>query len=287
MTGSEGQLAKAIIAKIANQSFDLVTCSHQQMDITDKTSIQRAIDNTAPDIIINTAAYTAVDDAEKNSDAAMRVNYLGVKNLAELCRRYNILLLHISTDYVFDGKQYTLYQEEDFPNPINVYGLSKWLGEKAITDHHDRYIILRVSGIFSEYNHNFLKTILRLSREKIEFNVVADQITCPTYAEDIADILFSLIKKKHKYGIYHYCNGPPISWFDFANTILSTCQKYDYYLNTKIIPVQSKDYKTLAARPSYSALNCSKIKKDYDIVPSERQPHIIPVIEKLLMGGNH
>jgi len=287
ISGGNGQLANAIISRANETFFEVIACSHQQLDVTNIFSIQHVLENVKPDIIVNAAAYTAVDDAEINSDIAIQVNYDGTKNLAQLCNQHKIPIIHISTDYIFDGEKTLPYTESDSPNPINTYGLSKLLGEKALQDYHDQYIILRVSGVFSEYKNNFLKTILRIANEKAEIKVVNNQISCPTYAQDIADTIFLLIKNMHTYGIYHYCNYSSVSWFDFASEILSICKEYNYFLNTIITPIMSKDYKTLAKRPLYSVLDCAKIKRDYDIGQSHWQNNIRAIIKKLLVDKGH
>jgi dTDP-4-dehydrorhamnose reductase len=187
--------------------------------MTDPCSIRDAIAHFQPDIIINTAAYTAVNQAEQDTKRALSINYEGVQHLAQRCAQTNTPLIHLSTDYVFAGTQTIPYHENSSPHPINFYGQSKWLGEQAVRDYCTHHIILRISSVFSEYGHNFLKTILRLAQKKNELCIVADQISCPTYAGDIASTLFSMIKQPLVWGTYHYCSHEPVSWYQFAIAI--------------------------------------------------------------------
>src|SRR5579862_812079 len=175
ITGGQGQLAKAIQFHVLANQFDLKFVSHTELDITQAIKLNEAFAQYKPDLIINTAAYTAVDKAEAERETALQVNHLGVKNLAIACEKYQVPLIHLSTDYVFDGSKNSAYQEIDATNPINFYGHSKQLGEQVIEQYLDNYIILRVSSVFSEYGHNFVKTILRLAQEKNELRIVEDQ----------------------------------------------------------------------------------------------------------------
>jgi dTDP-4-dehydrorhamnose reductase len=218
--------------------------------------------------VINAAAYTAVDKAEQEADQAILVNHLGAQNLAIACKKNQVPLIHLSTDYIFDGAHTCPYQEDDKENPTNVYGHSKWLGEQAVREQCEQHIILRVSGIFSQYGHNFLKTMLRLAQEKKELRVVADQITCPTYAGDIASVLFSIMQQSLHWGTYHYCNAGPVSWHQFATTIIQTAKQYQHLLVEEIKAISTSHYPTLAKRPAYSVLDCSKIENEMGIKQS-------------------
>lgn len=255
ITGGSGQLAQALLHHARASEFRLINCTRTDLDITDMSSIHQAISTFMPDVIINTAAYTSVDKAEEDVIMANLVNHIGAKNLAIACEEAGLPLFHISTDYVFDGQKNTPYQEHDTANPINTYGKSKWLGEQAVREHCHRYVILRTSGVFSEYGHNFFKTMLRLGNNKTDLRVVADQTTCPTYAGDIADAIFTIAHKKTHWGIYHYCSSPPVSWHHFAETILKR----------HIQAITTVQYPTAAKRPLYTALDCNKIAEDYGI----------------------
>jgi len=281
ITGGHGQLASVLRYGSLNKKYTLIHCSKNAMDITNEESIHRAINYYQPNIIINTAAYTAVDKAENEHQLAMQINHIGAKNLAISCEHYRIPLIHFSTDYVFDGTQTFAYSENDSTNPINVYGMSKWLGEEAIRKHCQQYIILRISGLFSEYGNNFLKTILRLAKEKNELRIVTDQITCPTHANNIANVLFNLIKTLRYWGTYHYCDAQAISWYEFAVTIIEKAKKYHLLSIEKILAITSAQYPTVAKRPAYSVLNCNKIHHDYGIVQLQWYPCITRTIDRL------
>lgn len=270
ITGSDGQLGNALRAHPAVGEFQITACGRSNMDITSAASINNAILQFSPDFIINTAAYTAVDKAEKEAELAMSINHIGAKYLAIACKKNQIPLIHLSTDYIFDGTKTSPYLEDDAATPVNLYGESKWLGEQAVREQCEQHIILRVSGVFSEYGSNFMKTILRLAAERKELNIVADQITCPTYAGNIASVIYSIIKKQtHKWGTYHYCDSPPVSWHQFADAIIHQAKPHHALIVEKINAITTAEYPTLAKRPAYSVLDCSKIKKEYGIQQTE------------------
>ncbi len=265
ITGCDGQLGTALQNDIGQNNYDIIAASRSTMDITDMVSITDAIAHFTPDIIINTAAYTAVDKAESAEVECMRINHVGAQNIAIACQTNKIPLIHVSTDYVFDGSKHQPIAEDEIANPINIYGKSKWLGEEAIRKHTEEYIILRVSGVFSEYGNNFLKTMLRLAAERDELSLVSDQITCPTYAGNIAKVIYSLAKNLDKWGTYHYCDSPPVSWYEFANSIINTAKQHTALRVQNVKPIKASEYVTAAKRPAYSVLECSKINIDYGI----------------------
>lgn len=281
ITGANGQLGMALRHHPRAASYHLIPCSHADLDITDPASIQRAITTFSPDMVMNCAAYTAVDKAEQDLKQALNVNYIGAQNLAIACDTNEIPLIHVSTDYVFDGTHTIPYQEHDLACPINVYGDTKWRGEQVIREACKQHIVLRVSGVFSEYGNNFLKTILRLAQEKKELRIVADQITCPTYAGDIADVLFTIAQYPSRFGTYHYCNTAPVSWHQFATAIVQIANTHQSMLVEEIKAIRTSDYPTAAKRPAYSVLDCSKIKNDFNIQQStwnEALSHVIPTL---------
>lgn len=280
ITGSDGQVGTAICTHANNKDFQLIACNKNVMDITQPASIEQAIKQFSPDIIINTAAYTAVDKAEKDSESALLVNHLGAKYLAIACNKNKIPLLHFSTDYIFDGTKTLPYHEIDAANPLNVYGNSKWLGEEMVREHCEQHIILRVSGVFSEYKNNFVKTILRLAQEKKELNIVSDQITNPTYAGHIASVTYSLIKNLHTFGTYHYCDQPSVSWYEFATNIIENARLHQPLSIEKIHPILAAEYKTEAKRPAYSVLACNKIRQDYGILQTSWETAISHLTRK-------
>lgn len=269
VTGGEGQVAQALRRHALQKNFELFFCSHKEMDIANLQTVSSVIQRVKPDLIVNTAAYTAVDKAESEQEAAMLANYVGAKNLAIVCQQQAVPFVQLSTDYVFDGTKQHAYQEEDKTNPINVYGKSKCLGEEAIREHCTHHFILRVSAVFSEYGNNFLKTMLRLGQEKKELRIVADQTTCPTDANDIARVIYLLsnriFQQKASAGTYHYCGKEAVTWHQFATAIIETAKQYQPLAVEKIAAIAATDYPTPAKRPAYSVLDCKKIETQFGI----------------------
>ena len=282
ITGGNGQLATALCQHEKVRNFALFPCSSEKLDITQPTDIANALSTIQPDYVINTAAYTAVDNAELHSDHAMSVNYLGAKLLALACDKNNIPLLHVSTDYVFDGNKKQPYREEDETNPLNVYGKSKLLGEQAVRNYCQHHLILRVSGVFSSHGNNFLKTILRLATEKKELRIVVDQITCPTYAGDIAGVIFSLLQHK-LHGTYHFCGADAVSWHQFALLIIEHAKQQRDLLVETVLPIPANAYQSVAKRPLYSVLDCSKLLHDATI----QQPSLQTAVQRALQEYHH
>ena len=259
VTGKDGQLAqciKSLASEYPNLNF--VFKSSSELDITNYDNIDSVFKNLEPfEYCINCAAYTAVDIAETETQRAYEVNVLGSKNLGEACRNYNNTLIHISTDFVFDGDASRPYTEESTTNPLSVYGDTKLKGEKVIAQGLAKYFIIRTSWLYSEYGQNFLKTMLRLASEREEIGVVGDQIGSPTYAKDLAKVILKIIDTKNKnFGVYHYSNEGAVSWYDFAKEIFRLSNS-----TIKLNKIETKDYPTPAMRPKYSILNTEKISK--------------------------
>lgn len=264
VTGSTGQLGKSIL-KICNQfpELEIIPITRGELDLSELDSIASVLNKYAPEAIINTAAYTAVDKAEEEVELADTINHKAVKVIGEWCLDNNVKLIHISTDYVFDGNNKQPYTETDTPNPINIYGKSKCLGEQALLalDIHNLAIV-RTSWVWSEFGNNFVKTMLRLSSERNEINVVNDQFGSPTYAGDLAHALLLLVSKlsNKTSNTYHYCNAGVCSWFEFAKEIIAqsnnTCQ---------VNPIPSNQYKTAAKRAEYTALCNTFIKEQLSL----------------------
>jgi len=256
----------------------------EQLDLSSIESINDFFLNKSFDAIINFAAYTSVDDAEIKSEYADQINHLAVSELANLAKNKDIPLIHISTDYVFDGKSKRPYKENDKTNPQGVYGKTKYMGELAIKSSGCMHIIIRTSWIFSEYGNNFLKTMLSHGKKLNELRVVSDQIGCPTYAQDIAITIVKIIPKlnfKTNIGTYHYCGYKSCSWFDFANEIFLQAELKKFKIPNKIDPIKTSIYKTSAKRPTYSALNCAKICTQFNVSASNWHSGIIKVLDKL------
>jgi dTDP-4-dehydrorhamnose reductase len=274
VTGADGQLGQELQALKKAYPFDFHFTDFEKLDITHSKRVNELFELQRFDYCINAAAYTAVDASENDKLAAFEVNVIGTTNLAKACEKHGVRLIHISTDFVFDGKTSTPYTENDTPNPKGVYGASKWRGEKNALQHNPHTIIVRTAWLYSSFGKNFVKTMLSLADkiDKNPLNVVYDQIGTPTYARDLADtilqIIFSLEDKKfvepHLWGTYHYTNEGVASWYDFAQSIfeLSNLTKGK---KVNLQPVRSDQFPTLAERPSYSVLDKSKIKQNFDI----------------------
>ena len=263
VTGKDSQLAQCI-DKITPQypNFNFIFKSSIDLDITNISEVNTLFtDLKGIDYCINCAAYTAVDNAEVEIEKAYNVNYKGVKNLAEACLKNQVKLVHISTDFLFDGTASKPYSENNVVNPINVYGKTKLKGEQAIENFLNDYFIIRTSWLYSEYGHNFLKTMLNLSAKRKELSIVNDQIGSPTYAGNLAEVILTLIgNEKVSSGIYHYSNSGIASWYDFAHEILKLNAS-----GIKLNKIRTKDYPTLAIRPKYSVLDTTKIKNMLEI----------------------
>lgn len=286
ITGKNGQLAQALLHHARGKCFNLLGFTKKECDITNPAQLKKIFAEIKPEVVINTAAFTAVDAAEKQSKEAMNVNYRGSLHLAKLCTLFAIPLLHISTDYVFNGIKATPYLETDPIDPLNSYGKSKALGEQAIMQYAKQYIILRVSGIFSPYQNNFVKTILKRAQERLLLKVVADQITCPTGASDIASVLFILAQNAHKAsGIYHFASIPPVSWYQFATAIIKGATLYGLK-DQEIEPTRMHDHENVCKRPALSILDCQKIKKTFGITQPDWQISLNTVLHQLLQDKN-
>lgn len=262
VTGAGGQLANEI--KVLSGKFRDVQFSFpakENFDITDASRIESFFNDTPPFAVINCAAYTAVDRAESEREAAFRTNADGPALLAAASARHKARFIHLSTDYVFDGKSETPYKEEDPTNPVNVYGESKLLGEQYCLSENPYSIVIRTSWVFSEFGANFVKTMSRLMKERSSLNVVSDQTGSPTYAADIAAMILHLVfYQQWVPGIFHYCNEGRTNWYEFALEIRQYLQS-----SCKVIPVGTADYPTAAKRPSFSLLDTGKIKKTYNV----------------------
>lgn len=260
VTGGNGQLAQCLkeIVKYHDE-LDITFQDLPDLDITNKQKLESYFSNNELDYCINCAAYTAVDLAEEQSELAYAVNAEGPKNIAMLCLKYNIKLIHISTDFVFDGQQRTPHSETDAPNPLSVYGASKLQGERNIQDVMENYFIVRTSWLYSEYGKNFMKTMLKLSETRDQISVVSDQIGSPTYAGDLAAALTKIVlSSSTNYGVYHYSNLGTTSRYDFAVEIFKQFGK-----TIEVKPIKTKDYPTAAKRPKYSVLDTTKIKNNF------------------------
>jgi len=283
--GSNGQLGQCLIDQLDTADFDVVYTSRGQIDIAEFEVTKTQILKISPDIVINATAYTAVDKAEEERQAADRINHLAVANISNICNQLDCWLIHVSTDYVFDGNSEVPYREDNPTNPQGVYGDSKLKGEGVIEASGCKYLIIRTAWVYSEYGNNFLKTMLRLGAGRDELSIVGDQIGCPTYAQDIAKsivcILSFLDLKDSSSGIYHYCGDEPCSWYDFARAIFLEAEVQGLKTPSYVKSITTADYPTPSIRPAYSVLDCSKIESCFEVTRSNWRDGIKIVIDRL------
>jgi len=260
--GSTGQVGLCLRDKLLDLKYEVIFLSRADVDITDKHETQLKIESFSPDIVINTAAYTSVDKSEAEIELAEAVNVTAVDTIAKICNRVDAVLIHVSTDYVFDGEADQPYSENSPTNPMGVYGRTKLSGEKAIAASGCKFIIIRTSWLFSKYGNNFLKTMLRLGSSNGIVKVVYNEVGCPTYVPDLARAIistFETIKRSDfESGIYHFSGQLICSWYEFAGKIFSEANIYDLKTPEFVIPIKSEEYPTLANRPAYSVLDNTK-----------------------------
>jgi dTDP-4-dehydrorhamnose reductase len=264
ITGQVGQELQHTLAPLGK----VIVLSRQGLDLSQPDKIRQAIATIKPNIIVNAAAYTAVDRAETEPELAKAINSVAPTVMAEEAQKLGATLVHISTDYVFDGRNYTPYTETDSPNPIGVYGKSKLIGEEGVRKNCDRHIIFRTAWVYGSRGHgNFVKTMLRLGEEREELRVVADQIGTPTWSYDLAEAIAQLLSsltanEELPLGTYHFTNSGVASWYDFAVAIFAEARQLGFPLKiTRIIPITTAEYPTPAQRPAYSVLSKVKIAK--------------------------
>ncbi|HHT5678562.1 TPA: dTDP-4-dehydrorhamnose reductase [Raoultella planticola] len=280
LTGSNGQLGHCFQDRLPHE-WDVWATDSSELDITNKDDVLDAVERYRPDVIVNAAAYTAVDKAETDIELADLVNHHGPRNLAFAAKKINARLIHVSTDYVFDGKTIAPYKEQDSTNPLGIYGKTKLDGERAVINILPQSIIVRTAWVFSEYGNNFLKTMLRLANVRDSLGIVDDQRGCPTYAGDIANAIIRLINAQACGGIYHYCGDNEVSWFEFAQEIFSSAKKAQKLDKIpKLNAITTDLYPTPAKRPAFSTLDTTKI-QGVGISPSNWHLAISMVIEKL------
>jgi dTDP-4-dehydrorhamnose reductase len=264
VTGSNGQLGSEIRELTKNDVTNVYFYTDvTELDITNKSAVNTFIENHQIDIVVNCAAYTQVDKAEDDEKTAFLINATAPGNLAESCKKYEVTLFHISTDYVFDGSNNVPYIETQSTSPLGIYGRSKLKGEELIQKSGCNYLIIRTSWLYSSFGHNFVKTIGRLSSEKEELKVVFDQVGTPTYARDLATVILTIIQNdqfENRKGIYHYSNEGVCSWYDFAIAI------NEFFGNDCLIrPCHSDEFPAKVTRPNYSVLDKTKIKSVFGV----------------------
>lgn len=281
ITGANGQLGNCLrdLAVAYQDKYRFYYTDVEELDITDATAIDRYVTDNQIHVIINAAAYTAVDKAEDDVDKAYKLNRDAVRNLAEVAKAHNCLLVHISTDYVFSGEACHPYKEDDAPAPKSVYGASKLAGEQAIAEAGCRAIIIRTSWLYSEYGRNFVKTMMQLGRERDEVSVVCDQIGGPTYAGDLAQTVMQCVAADAEHeGVhfYHFANEGVISWYDFAKAIMEISGN-----QCVVHPIFTGEYPAKASRPAYSVFNLRKVKEKFGITIPYWRDSLVLTINKL------
>lgn len=283
LTGADGQVGSEF--KRHPQAHQVVMLNHQALDITDLAQVQAMVQHHRPDVVINAAAYTKVDQAEQEQKLADRINHQGALHLAQVCAKLMIPLLQLSTDYVFDGQKPSEYLEEDATNPRSIYGKTKWLGELAVRKTLPNHIILRVSWVFGSYGQNFVKTILRLAKEREEIRIVDDQRGCPTAAKDIVATVFLLCEQMVSghlpWGTYHFCGLVPVSWYQFAKAIVNKAADWMPLRLQELLPITTAEYPTAAERPKNSVLCCHKITEALRRTPPHWEHELTNVIREL------
>lgn len=272
ITGASGQLGYEL-QKIAPKHYEIIALGHHDFDITCANDAKNKIFTLMPQLIINAAAYTAVDAAESEKDLAIAVNAAGAANLARSARDISARFIHISTDFIFDGSKGSPYLPDDEPNPLSSYGMSKWLGEKqvlAITE--NEALVIRTSWVYSTHGKNFVKTLLNLLKQREQLSVIADQVGSPTWARTLAAAIWRAAEKNDLHGIYHWSDAGVASWYDFAVAIQEEAIKQKLLAHSiPIHPISTSDYPLPAKRPAYSVMDKSTTWRDFAIVPMHWQ----------------
>lgn len=270
--GSNGQLGCCLSDQFNCTEHELIYTSREEIDIADLDATKVKIADINPCVVINASAYTAVDKAEEEWQVADLINHLAVANIANTCKELECWLIHVSTDYVFDGAASEPYRETDITNPQSVYGESKLNGEYAVQASGCKYLIIRSAWIFSEYGNNFLITMLRLGDDRDELSLVGDQIGCPTYAQDLAKAIVQMLNylaDESIVGLYHFCGSEQCSWFQFGNEIFRSAIELGFSSPDILHEIITEDYPTPARRPAYSVLDSRKVLKVFGIKPSD------------------
>lgn len=266
VTGVKGQLGYDVVKDLQKRGHEPIGVDREEMDLMNNDAIREFIMKTRPEAMIHCAAYTAVDKAEEEAEICYQVNAEATKVIAECAKKLDITLIYISTDYVFDGTKEGKYVETDLPNPINVYGASKLLGEQYVQQLLEKYYIVRISWVFGENGNNFIKTMRRLGSERDELNIIDDQVGSPTYTADLAPLLVNMMET-NKYGIYHATNEGTCSWFEFANEIFKQSN-----IEVKTNPITTDQYPTAAKRPMNSRMSKTKLKANgFNLLPTWKE----------------
>jgi dTDP-4-dehydrorhamnose reductase len=287
--GCRGQIGRELLEARPPAGVAPIGLGHGDLDITDPAAVRRAVDRYRPMLLVNAAAYTAVDRAESEPTAAFAVNADGPANLADAAATAGISLVHLSTDYVFDGAKATPYTEDDPVRPLGVYGASKAAGERAIRERLDHHVILRTSWVFGTHGTNFVKAMLRLGRERDRLRVVADQRGCPTAAAELAEAILGIAyqllieRRSNAWGTYHFAGRGATSWRDFAEAIFERAEPY-WGRRPEVIPITTADYPTPARRPAASVLDCTRFDRTFALPRRPWIERLDTVVRQLLAG---
>lgn len=285
--GSNGQLGRELVSQGSDFGVKIIGIDINELDIRNYVDVEKYLNKLEFSLVVNAAAYTAVDLAESEPDIAFAVNVDGPCNLAIVCNKKSIPLIHISTDYVFDGLKKDAYVEEDPISPVGIYAQSKAQGEQAIAERTEKYIIIRTAWLYSVHGNNFVKTMLRLAREKNELKVVNDQFGCPTSAEDLAAIILEICNQIHGrsdldvWEIYHYCGMGKTTWYGFAHKIFEIASAYENLGMINLKPITTEEYPTTVLRPVNSVLNCTRIEQTFGIRRKSWQDSLASTLQKL------
>lgn len=286
LTGAKGQLGWEILRQAPGSACDCIGIDIAEADLTDQDQVNRVMDATRPDLLIHGAAYTQVDAAESDVQAAFAVNRDAAAHLAAACAAAHIPMIHISTDFVFDGKKRAPYVETDPVAPLSVYGRSKAAGEEVVRQALDRHLIVRTAWLCGVHGHNFVKSMLRLGRKNQVLRVVSDQIGCPTFAADIAAALLTVCRRIQSqsqipWGTYHLCGHGSVSWHGFAQRIFEIAHPLDLVPDVEVIPISTREYPTAAPRPAFSVMSCEKIRTGFGIEPPPWQGSLEKMLKQL------
>ncbi|WP_087846200.1 MULTISPECIES: dTDP-4-dehydrorhamnose reductase [Photobacterium] len=292
ITGCDGQVGSCLVKQLQScTNVELLAVDRKELDITDQLAVTEMVLEFRPDVIINSAAYTAVDQAEVEIELSYSINRDGPKYLAEAGNKIGAAILHISTDYIFSGDKRGIYSEDDLFGPQGIYGLSKLAGEQEVVNACSRHIILRTAWVFGQHGNNFVKTMLRLAQARDRLDVVGDQFGGPTYASDISSTLIVIAKQifeqgdqfdNNKFGIYHYSGLPHVSWYEFAQTIFDKAVEQQILVSVpQLSYITTNEYPTLAKRPANSKLDTQRINQTFGIRASEWQKGLSHLIEYL------
>ena len=259
VTGAKGMLGQDLCPVLEDENFEVIETDIQDLDITDFNQVEEKLTQEKPDIVIHCAGYTNVDLAETDKEKAEKINVLGSENLAKICKKNDITMIYISTDYVFNGEKTESYKPTDEPNPINYYGLTKFKGEQAVKEYCKKYYIVRTSWLYGHHGKNFVETMISISQNP-EIKVVDDQTGCPTWTMELCNGIIELINEEAPYGVYHICGSEPTTWYEFAKEVFKLMN-----LNVNLKPCKTKDFPRPAKRPHFSAMDNDGICRNWKL----------------------